>query len=184
MLAAPFLWVDYTVNGNPAHMPASMGLFGLIYMGGWMISIIGLYRMGALGFTRASKRIVMIQLAFLSLAQGWNIMVLAQVDQSTTLFFVLDKFWPLSNLFMIATGITVVRAGALPGIKRWIPLIVGLWLPISIILLVSFGQTPATQLLSGLYSATTWAMMGWILMSTPPKELRTRLSRRLPARFV
>ena len=176
MLTAPFLWIDFMVNGAPEHSPSLMGLFGLLYMGGWMVSIISLDRLKAAGNCRWGGVVFILQLLFLAIAQFWNILVLIQADQSTPLFFITDKFWPLSNLFMIVTGATVLKANKLPAPMRWIPLLVGLWLPISILLMIFLGRTGPAALLSGAYSTIMWGLLGWSVFSIRKKNKAEEVS--------
>ena len=161
LLCAPFLWIDFTVNGYPQHSPSSMGVFGLIYMAGWMASIVRLYNLQATGNRAGGKAVLIAQLVFLCIAQVWNILVILQVDQTTPLFFYTDKFWPLSNLFMIVTGIATIVAGRLRGWRKYMPLAVGLWFPISMVAILSIGQTTTSTIISGLYSTVTWSLLGW-----------------------
>jgi hypothetical protein len=131
MLSSPFLWIETYLYRQAMHDTSLTGVSDLIYMIGWSCSIIALMKLGAAGENRRGKTILVIQLTLLSIANIWNIWVIIDPLNQTTLFIILDKFWPISNLFMLVTGIAVVVAKKLDGFSRFVPLTVGLWLPIS-----------------------------------------------------
>jgi hypothetical protein len=165
MFGAPFLFVTYLIFGEmlDKQKTALDGLCSLLYISGWMCSVIGLWRTQVTGTNRWGRIVLAVQLLFLFLANVSNVMLLTQAGITTPLYFILDLFWPVSNLWMLATGITVVVAKRLQGAQRYVPLAVGLWLPITILLLVVFGKTQATIWANGLYSALTWTALGYIV---------------------
>jgi hypothetical protein len=100
-------------------------------------------------------------MSFLALANGFNIYELVQPTAQTLLFRVLDIFWPLSNVFMLFTGVAVATSGWLAGAKKFVPLIVGLWLPFSSVLVLLFSRNASVLLAINLYSLLAWTWMGW-----------------------
>jgi hypothetical protein len=60
---------------------------------------------------------------------------------------------------MLVSGITIAAQGVLKGWRRYVPLAVGLWLPIGLLLWAIFSRTPGMLLFSGIYSALTWSLM-------------------------
>ena len=141
LLGAPFLCINtYLHVPDPnAHVYVTnslSGLFDLLYISGWLCSIIGLRRLGATGNDRFGRIILPVILGTLALADSWNIYEIILPNHNTALHYFLDSFWPISNVVMIGVGIAVIRAGKLTGWKRYVPLLCGLWLPVTV--LVSF----------------------------------------------
>ncbi len=168
ILSAPFLGIDFIVNGaQPVHSWTT-GLYGLIYMLGWMCSVIGLQTLQATGNTRFGKVILVIQLFVLTMAQVWNMAVMFNVSQESFLFWFFDPFWPLSNICMLIVGIKVLVAKFLKGWGRFIPLAVGLWLPFSALIGFLFKGN-YLPFASGFYSAIVWALLGIVIYTTKPE---------------
>src|SRR5687768_1363353 len=73
LICAPFLCIDFL--DNQVHSTASWttGLYGFVYMLGWMASVIGLYRLKATGSFPIAKVILIFQFLFLLLAQAFNV---------------------------------------------------------------------------------------------------------------
>lgn len=164
VIASPFLFAE--LYSGPGRLS---GIFDLIYMLGWMCTIVGLLRLEATGTSQNSKIILYIQLCLLTVANSWNAWTIIDPGNDSSLYFLLDFFWPLSNICLLIAGIIIARKGLLQGWKRWAPLMAGCWLPFNLVLFLSIGQTPVTTILSGMYSTIGWAMMGWLVMSTPGK---------------
>lgn len=181
MLGAPFLLLTYiTFGAQLANQKSALdGLFSVLYMSGWMCSIVGLWKIGATGTNRWGRIVLGIQLLFLSLANVSNIMLLLQTGLKTPYYFMLDLFWPISNIWMLVTGITVVAAKRLNGWMRYVPLAVGLWLPLCLVLLgLTFGFTPAINTVGGVYSAVAWTLLGLVVyrMDPQPAMLKPQLA--------
>jgi hypothetical protein len=171
MVGAPFLLIDTVSNGFYLYNHSSLsGLYNLIYITAWICSIVGLWRAGAFGNSKTGRWMYFIQLFFLALANAWNAYELIQPGAGTPLYYVLDTCWPLSNICMLATGITLLRAGRLPGWKRFVPLLVGLWLPIGFLLWAIFSRTPAVLLAVNIYSAVMWFLLGLTVFLSPDKS--------------
>ncbi|HYE53184.1 MAG TPA: hypothetical protein VD996_00020 [Chitinophagaceae bacterium] len=166
-IGAPFLCIDQMVHGQNGpqsgfeHTSVS-GLFNLIYMLGWMCSIAVLRRIKATGTAGFGKAILVIQLCTLTLANVWNVYEIIAPGSESTLYFILDLFWPISNLVLLIIGITVIRARRLQGWKRFVPLLAGIWFPVSIVLFFTAGQGYLTMVLSGLYSAVMWTLLAYV----------------------
>jgi len=173
MAGAPFLLIDTVSNGFYVYSHSSLsGLYNLIYITAWICSIAGLWRAGAFGISKAGRWMYSIQLFFLAMANAWNIYELIQPGAGTPLYYVLDTCWPLSNICMLATGFTLLRAGRLPGWKRFVPLFVGLWLPIGFLLWAIFSRTPAVLLAVNMYSAVMWFLLGLTVFLSPDKSTK------------
>jgi hypothetical protein len=165
ILCAPFLYIDFATS-VPNVTTWKTGLFGFIYMLGWMYSIVALRRMEILGRTRWAKIAFTVQLSLLTLAQCWNIWVIVGSGPDNILFRILDACWPLSNIWMLAIGITAVRAKKLQGWKRFIPLFVGLWFPVTVIPAMVTGYF----VLAGPYSAIAFALLGLVVFKANEDE--------------
>lgn len=74
---------------------------------------------------------------------------------------------------MLLIGITVALAGRLPGWRRYVPLAVGLWLPVTILMGTLPDQIgvskptalPYTMLLSGIYATVGWGLLAYVIRS-------------------
>ena len=165
IICAPFLLVDFATSVQNVNTWKT-GLFGLIYMLGWICSIVALKRMEILGKTKWANIAFTIQLSLLTLAQVWNIWVMFGSNYENLLFQILDMCWPLSNVWMLVIGITAVRARKLQGWKRFVPLVVGLWFPITVIPAVTMGYF----VLAGPYSAIAFALLGLVVYKAGEDE--------------
>lgn len=167
MACAPFLFfADFTYfnPGADDNHTSLGGVFNLIYMTGWTLSVIGLYRMKAMGRSLVAKGILIIQFLFLGLASLWNIYEIVSPGSSSPLYRFLDIFWPLSNLMMFFTGLALVFANVLSGWTRFVPLGVGLWFPLmALILTLNGGRTYVDFYISGIYSTTLWMLMAYVV---------------------
>jgi hypothetical protein len=173
MLGAPMLLIDYYLNGHngggqPYVHTSFGGVLGFAYIIGWMCSIEGLVQLKATGQGKFGRLLLLAQFAFLTLANSWSTYEIMAPGAFTPLYNNLDHFWPLSNLLMVIVGITVAVNKGLPGWKRYVPLAVGLWLPLTMLLQVVFGQSTELMMVSGLYSAITWTLMGYVIRTSEP----------------
>ncbi|HEV7332505.1 MAG TPA: hypothetical protein VGN63_15815 [Flavisolibacter sp.] len=186
LLGAPFLLVDSMNNGlNPFQTSSVSGLLNLVYITAWMCSVVVLRRMGAFGESRFGRLLFIVQMLFLTLANCWNIYEFVQPHAGTTLYTILDLFWPLSNLCMLVTGITITVKGTLTGWQRYVPLVVGLWLPFGMVLWAVFSRTPEVILAVNVYSAVSWSLLAVAIMtqlnSAGENKPQTQFSLREPA---
>jgi hypothetical protein len=167
MIGSPFLLAGIIVNGfNPNLNSIQMAACNLVYMSCWMCSVAGLWRLKATGESKWGKIVFAIQILFLLLANTSNVYELLQIGSNSTIYKIVEPFWPVSNLFMLVTGITVARAGILKGWKRYITAVVGMWLPVGATLMLIFSRTPATLIASGVYSTITWSLLGLCIYLT------------------
>jgi hypothetical protein len=166
LLGAPFLFITYLVFGESLdkQKTALDGLFSLFYITGWICSILGLWQAEATGTKRWGRIVLLIQLLFLTLANVSNLMLATQLGITTKLYFVLDLFWPISNIWMLATGISIITAKRLEGFSRYMPLLVGLWLPLTVLAMVVAGNNIMVTWISGLYSAIAWSLLALVVL--------------------
>jgi hypothetical protein len=165
IIGSPFMALLLQADGVFENYKASAlgGVFSFIYMTGWFCSIIGLYRLQATGHKRIGKVILYIQMLFLTLGEIWNVYSIVQPGAQTKLYWILDMFWPLSNIFMFVTGLAVVFAKRFTGWKRFVTLFAGLWFPITVMLVPAiFGTTSMTAVLTtSIYSIVGWSLLGF-----------------------
>ena len=136
------------------------GAYNLIYMAGWMCSLFGLLRLEATGCSWFSRGILEANISTLALA---NVLNLAQLLLPWSIFgyfrMVLDPFWPISHVLMLVIGIAVIRANRLTGWKRYVPLAIGLWLPMALSTnLLPAGLLPTFNIMA-FYTAVAWSLL-------------------------
>jgi len=117
-------------------------------------------RLNATGKTIAGRTILVIQLLLLSIAQVFNIDVMIHGGDRDFLQQTLDIFWPISNGFMLITATAVLIANQLKGWQKWIPVLVSLWLPFS---LVSKALQMQNLYVVGFYSAIAWTLLAIVI---------------------
>lgn len=177
LVGAPFLCIDAYVHaqndgGQMSYTATSLsGFFNLLYISGWLCSIIVLHRIGAIGANRFGRIITCTILVTLTLANCWNVYELILPAHNTLIYTLLDCFWPISNVVMIGVGIAVIRAGRLTGWKRYVPFACGLWLPLTI--LASFTLGDISFHLSNAYTALAWTLLA-IVVLTGKEPTRTQ----------
>jgi hypothetical protein len=138
------------------------GAMELLYLVGWMSSIVALIRLNATGTNIGVRLILGIQLVALTLAAAESVMiaVVPNPDQSTLFYHVTDIAWPLSHTFMLVVGVAVVVARVLPGWRRVTPLLCGLVLPLSFVTAVLAGDF-ALRVVFAVGTAVTFALLAW-----------------------
>ena len=162
MLASPFLWIERYFYEQALDNTSLTGACDLIYMIGWSCSIVGLIKLRAAGDNFWGKTILLIQLGCLCIANIWNIWVIVDPLNQTTLFNMLDKFWPLSNGFMLITGITVIVGKKISGFFRFVPLMAGLWLPVTAVSGMLLNEEHLFYVMNG-YSFCSFFLLGLMI---------------------
>ena len=163
MITSPFLAIDLLISGmyEKYHASSMSGLFNLLYMTGWLCCVVAFYRNKATGKNVIGKAVIIVQVVFLLLAETWNVYSIIQPHADTTAFKLLDMFWPVSNSFMFITGLAIIFAKRLAGWQRYIPIIVGMWLPVCLIIFpLVFGRDTITFFTTIIYSAVAWFLLG------------------------
>jgi hypothetical protein len=171
LFGAPFLLIGFTLEHIYPHLANSWftGFWGLMYMIGWTSSIIGLQRMEATGNTTWGKAILWIVHVSLLLANVSNVIQLVTPHNKPDWFFYIDLFWPLSNILMLIVGIMCLSAKKIKIEQRYIPLVVGLWLPFSLPFWKINGSTSA-MIISGIYSAIAWTLLASMLIKNRQEQ--------------
>jgi hypothetical protein len=162
MLASPFLWIERYFYEHALDNTSLTGACDLIYMIGWSCSIVGLIKLMAAGDNRWGKTILLIQLGCLCIANIWNIWVIIDPLNQSTIFNILDKFWPISNCFMLITGIAVIVSKKISGFFRFVPLIAGLWLPVTVVSSMLLKGDQLFYVMNG-YSFCSFFLLGLMI---------------------
>lgn len=174
MLLGPLLPIIYPALEKTAFD----GLSGLVFMLTWMGCLVGLIRLNATGNSAFGRFIIRANLATLTLANCWNIYQAIEPGANTPLYWFLDAFWPISMVMMLLVGITVARVGRLRGWRRYVPLAVGLWLPLTAfvgklmslpLVNMSANGSDANQfamIFSGIYATICWGLLAYLVRIT------------------
>jgi hypothetical protein len=140
------------------------GIASMVFVAGWICSNIGMWRMRATGTGKWGRAVLLVQLVGLVLAFMFGFFeATGLLGRESIVFNVTDAAWPLSMLWMIVVGVTVVVAERLLGWQRFVPLLCPLWLPMAIILSITFGDMVGGIVGFG-YAAVLWALLGYVVV--------------------
>ncbi|HEV7860573.1 MAG TPA: hypothetical protein VGO91_18285 [Pyrinomonadaceae bacterium] len=124
MIGAPMMLVEGLYR-YLAHMADNQnnqidGVLGLIYIGGWMCSAIGMRRLRVTGSGIWGMSVSAVQMVGLLLAGLWSMQEIVHFNAlaGSELFSITDAAWPLSHLFMLVVGGFVLGAGVWHGWRR------------------------------------------------------------------
>jgi hypothetical protein len=176
---APWMLIDFIENGlyDRFENTSTSGVHNLLFITGCMCSVLGLYYLKAAGTNRAGKIIMIIQLSLLALANCWNVYEIINPDSNARLFYLLGLFWPASCLFLVITGIFVIRAKRLTGWRKVVPLLAGLWFPVMALLSIPLKNSLIGLILAGVYAAVIFMALGFSLFTLPDNRFRNRAIR-------
>lgn len=165
LVGAPFLLIGMTAEEHVKSLSNTWfaGAWGLVYITAWLGSVVALRRMEATGTSRFGKALPWVLTGTLLLANASNVYQIITPDKSPV-FWALDAFWPISNLVMLAVGITAAVVGRLRGWQRYVPLAVGLWFPLAMLILTLLGRTPLAFWIGGAYSAVAWSLLALVVL--------------------
>src|SRR4051794_10004298 len=166
IIGAPWLFIDFINNGlyDRFVLTSDSGIRNFIFITGWTCSVLGLYQLKAMGNKRWQKIIMIVQIVLLFLANCWNIWEIIAPDSPSYIYFLLNFTWPLAGCFMVVTGIVILKAKKLKGWKRYMPLLAGCWFPQSVLIYYIAPNSLTSLLLSGLYSAIVFSLLGLSLV--------------------
>ncbi len=165
MICAPALLIEgLLVQGG--ENAAITGIASMIFMAGWICSNTGMRRMRAAGTCKWGRAVLLVQLVGLVLAFLFGLFEATELlGRESLIFNVTDAAWPLSMLWMIVVGITVIRAKRLSGWQRFVPLLCPFWLLIAILGSMALGDT-AGGLVGFGYAAILWVLLGYIVFDS------------------
>jgi len=141
------------------------GIAGIVFMAGWICSNAGMRRMQAAGTGKWGRAVLLIQLAGLVLAFMFGFFEATGLLGGAIIFHVTNAAWPLSMLWMLVVGITVIRARRLSGWQRFVPLLCPFWLLIAILGSMAFGDAVGGFLGFG-YAAILWGLLGYTVFDS------------------
>lgn len=133
MIAAPMLFLEgmlYTLGYAEGQSARFIPLLGIIYLAGWACSLAGMRRLGATGHGTLAKAIFILQIVGLSLAVLFNVQEMTGASRDTLFFRVTDMAWPASHVFMLVTGVFVLKNKVWRGWRVAAPFVCGLALPV------------------------------------------------------
>ncbi|WP_326640501.1 hypothetical protein OG884_36435 [Streptosporangium sp. NBC_01755] len=87
-------------------------------------------------------------------------------DDFPLALMILDACWPLSMLGMLVQGIAVAVTGRYQGLLRWLPLLAGLWFPVTMLAQI-FGGSIVSTYVSAAWLLGTYAHLGLRLTVRP-----------------
>lgn len=163
IICAPALLIEELLLRGQENAPIT-GIASMLFMAGWICSNIGMWRMRATGTGKWGRAVLLVQLVGLVLAFMFGLFeATGLLDRESIVFNVTDAAWPLSMLWMIVVGVTVIVANRLSGWQRFVPLLCPLWLPIAITLSIALGDTVGGIVGFG-YAAVLWALLGYVVV--------------------
>ena len=162
---APALLIEDLLLRGQENAPIT-GIASMLFMAGWICSNIGMWRMRATGTGKWSRAVLLVQLVGLVLAFMFGLFeATGLLDRESIVFNVTDAAWPLSMLWMIVVGVTVIVAKRLSGWQRFVPVLCPFWLLIAIVGSIALGDT-AGGLLGFGYAAVLWILLGYIVLDS------------------
>ncbi len=163
IICAPALLIEELLLRGQENAPIT-GIASMLFMAGWICSNIGMWRMRATGTGKWGRAVLLVQLVGLVLAFMFGLFeATGLLDRESIVFNVTDAAWPLSMLWMIVVGVTVIVANRLSGWQHFVPLLCPLWLPIAITLSIALGDTVGGIVGFG-YAAVLWALLGYVVV--------------------
>lgn len=161
MLTSPMLLLGLLAGADsPASRVAAA--LGLVFVLGWMCSMLGLRLLRATGSSVLSKTVFIIQMCGLLLAASQQVQDLIYANPNNDSFFyrMADAAWPLSVLFMLVVGILTVKAKVLKGWRKFAPLVCGLALPV-LFLATGLAGMKVGGLVFGMHTTVAWMLLGY-----------------------
>lgn len=165
-IGAPWLFIGTSIEQRMPHLYDSWftGVWGLLFISGWMCATFALMRVRAAGNTISGKILLVALLIALSIANISNVIQITAERNKPSYFMMLDMFWPLSNIIMLIVGIKVILARSLQGWKRYVPLATGLWFPLAMLSTV-ISNNMVSFWMGRFYSVIAWSLLAWIIIS-------------------
>ncbi len=161
MICAPALLIEGLLRQGQENALIT-GIASMVFMAGWICSNTGMRRMRAAGTGKWGRAVLLIQLVGLVLAFMFGFFeATGLLGRDSIIFNITDAAWPVSMLWMLVVGVTVLVAKRLPGWKRFVPVLCPLWLPVAIVGSTAFGDSGGVVGLG--LTAVLWALLGYIV---------------------
>jgi hypothetical protein len=175
MIAAPMLLIEglyrYFTNVQDNQNNQVVGLLSIIYVAGWISSIIGMRRLRITGSNNWSMIIFVVQMIGLFLAGLWALQEIVHINfiRGNVLFNICDSAWPLSHLFMLVMGGFVIKAKVWRGWRKFPPFMCGLALPAFIAASI-FGVKDAGIALFQIMTTVGFVSLGYVVRTSNQRE--------------
>lgn len=170
LLGSSMLFVESLYTGFEQHgTDQVVGIIEVIYMTGWMSSIIGLGITQATGRNKGGKAVLIVQFIALMIAAIWSAIHIVVLNPNTEhpLYLIGDLAWPFSHVFMLIVGIAALRAKNWTGWAKFTPLLCGLALPVAIVAGMVAGET-ALGLIFPIWTTVAFALLGYAVFTSKP----------------
>ena len=160
LVGAPFLAIGFYGEKYAAGWLGSgwYGFYGILYISGWAASVVMISHLKLTGSSWAGRALPLLTLLTLLMANVSNVWTLIS-SQKTSIFWVLDAGWPISNLLMLPLGAMILFTQGTRRMAHWAPLLTGCWLPLSVLV----GEGEVGVHVSSMYSALAWLHQAWQL---------------------
>lgn len=176
MICAPALLIEQLLLQGRENALIT-GIASMVFMAGWICANTAMRRMRATGTSKWGRAVLLIQLVGLVLAFAFGFFeATGLLGRESIMFNITDVAWPLSMLWMVVVGISVILAKRIIGWQRFVPLLCPFWLPIVLIASVVLGDTVGGLVGFGV-AAVLWMLLGYVVFSedrqtapTPPPE--------------
>jgi hypothetical protein len=168
MICAPALLVEGLLLGGQENAVIT-GVASMVFMAGWICSNTGMRRTRVTGTGTWGRVVLLIQLVGLVLAFAFGLFeATGLLGRESIVFNITDAAWPLSMLWMIVVGISVIRAKRLSGWQRFVPLLCPFWLPLAAVGTIAFGETGG--FIGVGFAAVLWALLGYVVLRSDSRE--------------
>lgn len=179
MLGSPTMLaygVTLVASGAANRNTALMGATGLLYLAGWMCSLVAMRQLGVMGRSAPSRVVYALQFALLVVASLFSVEELVYGSPARIPHPLLDLAWPLSHTFMLVTGAFVLKARAWTGWRRWPAFLVGFKIPLlaaAALALAGPGEPPTwLQTAAFTYGGTALMLLGYAVRTSDPAAAR------------
>lgn len=163
MVLSPCFFVMITGDTDAQGNPAQVGAFaGFLFTIGWFCNILGLFQLQATGKRLVGKVLLGVELVGVVLASIFQLLEFTRIGAGTTFYAITDIAWPLSMLTLLIIGITISIIGGLRGAARFVPIIAPIWLPVSILSSMAFGEQ-TSLVVSGVVATIGWFLTGYVI---------------------
>lgn len=167
MICAPALLVEGILLRGQENALIT-GIASMIFVAGWICANAIMRRRRAAGTGRWGKAVLLIQLAGLAMAFAFGFFeATGLLGRDSIIFNVTDAAWPLSMLWMLVVGGTVIAAKRLTGWSRFVPFLCPFWLFLAIGAAAAFGD--AAGYIGLVWSAIFWTLLGFVLRNNEPR---------------
>jgi hypothetical protein len=176
MLCAPALLLAGLLTLDTEN-PVIIGSGSMLFMGGALASLIGLWRVAATGTHWWGRGVLGLQIILVALAFLFGFFeATALVSDTNPLFIITNTVWPLSMITMNLVGITTAVAGRLRGWRRFALLPCGLAFPVVTGFAIVAGagmESAAIGMAFFGWLAVAWALVGFIVYDSARPSTRT-----------